>query len=70
VANAARATSVTSNRFEGRHGEARYGYRAAYAAGAYAAGVASGYAYRGVGYSSDGDCYYVYRRDRRVMLCE
>ncbi|MBR0865789.1 hypothetical protein ACVIWV_009162 [Bradyrhizobium diazoefficiens] len=71
VANAARATSVTYNRFGGygRYGGARYGYRAAYAASAYA-GAAAGYAYGGSRYSSDSDCYYVYRRYRRVMVCE
>jgi hypothetical protein len=70
VANAARATSVTYNRFGGygRYGAARYGYRAAYAASAYA-GAGGGYAY-GRGYSSDGDCYYVYRRYRRVLVCQ
>jgi hypothetical protein len=67
VANATRATSVTYNRIGGygHYGEARYGYRAAYAASAYAAG-----AYSGSRYSPDSDCYYVYRRYRRVMVCE
>ena len=70
VASATRATSVTYNRIggDGHYGEARYGYRAAYAASAYA-GAAAGYAY-GRGDSSDGDCTYVYRRYRRVMVCE
>jgi hypothetical protein len=70
VANVTRATSVTSNRFGGygRYGGARYGYRAAYAASAYA-GAAAGYAY-GRGSSSDGDCYYAYRRYRRVLVCD
>ena len=70
VANATRATSVTYNRFGGygRYGGgARYGYRAAYAASAYAGAVA-GYAY-GHDSSSDGDCAYVYRRYRRVLVC-
>ena len=68
VASAVHGTSVTYNRF-GDYG--RYGHRAAYAAGAYAAGATAGYAYRGsgYGYSSDSDCYYVYRRYRRVMVC-
>jgi hypothetical protein len=70
VANATRATSVTYNRIGGygRYGEARYGYRAAYAASAYA-GAAAGFAY-GRGYASDGDCYYVNRRYRRVLVCD
>ncbi|WP_271575387.1 hypothetical protein [Bradyrhizobium sp. CCBAU 11361] len=70
MANAARATSVTYNRVGGygRYGGARYGYRgAAYAASAYAGAVA-GYAY-GHDTSSDGDCAYVYRRYRRVLVC-
>ncbi|WP_246207367.1 hypothetical protein [Bradyrhizobium rifense] len=67
MANATRATSMASGRVGGygRYGEARHGYRAAYAAGAYAA-----YAYSGSRYSPDSDCYYVYRRYRRAMVCE
>jgi hypothetical protein len=52
-----------------RYGGSRYGYRAAYAAGAYAAGAYTGYAY-GRGYNSDSDCYFVYRRQRRVLVCD
>lgn len=71
VANATRATSVTHTRGGGygRYGESRYGYRAAYAASAYA-GAAAGYAYGSSRYSSESDCYYIYRRYRRVMVCE
>jgi hypothetical protein len=46
------------------HGGSRYGYRAAYAAGAYAAGA------YGRDYSSGSDCYYVYRRSGRVLVCD
>lgn len=72
MVNAARGTSMTYNRFGGygRYSGARGGYRAAYAAGAYAAGAAAGYGYRDSRYSSDSDCYYVYRHYRRVMVCE
>jgi hypothetical protein len=74
VASAVRGTSVTYNRFAGygRHSEPRYGYRAAHAAAAYAAGATAGYAYGGsrYGYSSDSDCYYVYRRYRRILVCD
>lgn len=70
AATAARATSVTHNRL-GVYG--RYGgsYRAAHAAGAYAVGATAGYAYGspGYGYSSDRNCYYVYRRYRHVLVC-
>jgi hypothetical protein len=52
-----------------RYGGSRYGYRAAYAAGAYAAGAYTGYAY-GRGYNSDSDCYSVYRRQRRILVCD
>ena len=76
VASAVRGTSATYNRFgsDGRYGGSRYGYghRAAYVAGAYAAGATAGYAYgdSSYGYSSDGDCYYVSRRNRRVTVCD
>jgi len=74
VASSARAISVTYNRFGdyGRYGGSEYGHRAAYAAGVYAAGATAGYTYGRSrdGYSSDSDCYYVYRRNRRVMVCE
>jgi hypothetical protein len=74
VASAVRGTSGTYNRFggNGRYDGSRYGYRAAYTAGAYAAGATAGYADSGSrdGYSSDSDCYYVYRRYRRVMVCD
>lgn len=74
MASAVRGTSVTYNRFGGYggYGGSRYGERAAYAAGAYAAGATAGYAYGGsrYGYSSDSDCYYVYRRYRRVLVCD
>jgi hypothetical protein len=66
VANSARAASFSHSRSGGygyRSGS-RYGYRAAYAAGAY-----SGYAY-GHGYSSDSDCYRVYKRHRYILVCE
>jgi hypothetical protein len=74
VASAVRGTSLTYNRFGGygRYGESLYGYRAARAAGAYVAGATAGYAYGGsrYGYSSDSDCYYVYRRYRRILVCD
>ncbi|WP_245003402.1 MULTISPECIES: hypothetical protein [Bradyrhizobium] len=70
----ARAISVTYNRFgdHGRYGGYEYGHRAAYAAGAYAAGATAGYTYGRSrdGYSSESDCYYVYRRYRRVLACD
>ena len=48
------------------HGGRRYGYGATYAAGAYA-----GYAYGSSndGYYSDSDCYYAYRRHKRIPVC-
>jgi hypothetical protein len=72
VVSSARSASVNYGRSGGygyRYGGgSRYGYRAAYAAGAYAAGAYAGYAY-GSGYSADSDCYYVYRRHRRILVC-
>lgn len=75
LAGSARAASVSytgSGIYGYRHGESRYGYRAAYAAGAYAAGAYSGYAYgrsRDAHYSASG-CYYAYKRHRRVLVCD
>jgi len=69
---AARAASLSSSRSGGYgygHGGSRYGYRAAYAAGAYAAGAYSGDGY-GREYSSGCDCYYVYSRSRRLLVCD
>lgn len=66
-ANATRAGSAGFGGY-GRYDRLRYGYRGAYAASAYA-GAAAGYAY-GRGYSSDGDCYYTYTRQRRVLVCD
>ena len=65
----ARSASVSDSRsgsFSHGYGGRRYGYGAAYAAGAYA-----GYAYGSSndGYYSDSDCYYAYRRHRRVLVC-
>ena len=74
VAGAVRGTPVTYNRFGGygRYGETSRGHLASHAAGAYAAGATAGYAYGGsrYGYSSDSDCYYVYRRYRRILVCD
>ena len=49
-----------------------YRGRAASYAGAYAAGAYAGYAYGGSrsSYYSSGGCYYVYRRYRRVLVCD
>jgi hypothetical protein len=65
----ARSASVNYSRsgsFRHGYGGRRYGYGAAYAAGAYA-----GHAYGSSsdGYYSDSDCYYVYSRHRRVLVC-
>ncbi len=77
VASATRSASVSYNRFGGysgnhgyRHGGSRYGYRAAYTT--YAVGAHADYAYgrSRYGYDSDSDCYYVYRRYRRVLVCD
>jgi hypothetical protein len=75
VANSARVASASYSRsgsYGYRYGGSRYGYRAAYTAGAYAAGAYAGYAYgrSSYGYAADSDCYYVYRRYRRVLVCE
>ena len=72
VASSARSASMIYSRSGGdghRFGGSRYGYRAAYAAGAYAAGAHTGYAY-GPGYNSDSACYSVYRRQRRILVCD
>ena len=72
VANSARAASFSHGRSGSRgyrYSGSRYGHRAAYAAGAYAAEAYTGYA-DGRGYSSDTDCYDVYRRHRRILVCE
>jgi hypothetical protein len=74
VAGSVRSASVSVSRSGGYgygYGGSRYGHRAAYAAGAYAAGAYTGYAYgrSSYGYYSDSDCYYVYRRHRRVLVC-
>jgi hypothetical protein len=65
----ARSASVSYSRsgsFSHGYSGRRYGYGAAYAAGAHA-----GYAYGSSndGYYSDNDCYYVYKRHRRILLC-
>ena len=65
----ARSASVSYSRsgsFSHGYGGRRYGHGAAYAAGAYA-----GYAYGSSndGYYSDSDCYHVYRRHRRILVC-
>jgi hypothetical protein len=67
VIGSARSASVSISRSEGYRGSI-YGYRGA----AYAAGAYSGYAYgrSNYGYSSDGDCDYVYRRQRRLLVCD
>jgi len=72
VVGSARSASVSISRSGGYDGSI-YGYRgAAHAAGAYAAGAYSGYTNgrSSYGYSSDGDCYYVYRRQRRLLVCD
>jgi hypothetical protein len=73
VMGSAGSASVNISR-SGGYGGSRYGYRAAaaYAAGAYAAGAYSGSAYgrSGYGYDSDGSCYDVYRRHRRLVVCD
>ena len=67
----ARSASVSYSR-SGSYGDGgrRYGYGAAYAAGAYAAGAYAGYGYGRSNYGySDSDCYYVYKRYRRILVC-
>ena len=71
VARSVRARSALvsdsrSGRFSHGYGSRRYGYGAAYDAGAYA-----GYAYGSTndGYYSDSDCYYAYRRHKRIPDC-
>ncbi|KRQ08366.1 hypothetical protein AOQ71_22365 [Bradyrhizobium manausense] len=75
LVNAARTTAVNIGgagyRYGGVHGYG-YGARAASYAGAYAAGAYAGYSYGGArssGYSSS-DCYYVYRRHSRYLVCD
>jgi hypothetical protein len=68
-----RSVSLSYSRSGGdgyRYGGSRYGRRAAYAAGAYAAGAYAGYGYGSSGYGYSDDCYYVYRRGRRVLVCD
>jgi hypothetical protein len=65
----ARSASVSYSRsgsFSHGYSGRRYGYGAAYAAGAYA-----GHAYGSSndGAYSDSDCYYVYKRHRRILVC-
>ena len=65
----ARSASVSYSRsgsFSHGYGGRRYGYGAAYAAGAYAGYV---YGSSNDGYSSDSDCYYVYRHHRHILVC-
>ena len=65
----ARSASVSYSRsgsFSHGYGGRRYGYGAAYAAGAYAGYV---YGSSNDGYYSDSDCYYVYRRHKRIPVC-
>jgi hypothetical protein len=72
VIGSARSASVSISR-SGGYGGSTYGYRtAAYAAGAYAAGVYSGSAYgrSSYEYDSGSSCYYVYRRHRRLVVCD
>jgi hypothetical protein len=65
-ARSALVSDSRSGSFSHGYGGRRYGYGAAYAAGAYA-----GYAYGSSndGSYSDSECYYAYRRDRRVLVC-
>ena len=65
-ARSALVSGSRSGSFSHGYGGRRYGYGAAYAAGAYA-----GYAHGSSndGYYSDSDCYYAYRRNRRVLVC-
>ena len=73
LAASARSVSINYGRWGGggyRHGGSGYGYRGAYVAGAYAAGAHAGYAYGRSGYAYSSDCYYVYRRYRRVLVCD
>ena len=79
--NAARTTAINigsagNYRYGGVHG---YGhgaraasYAASYAAGAYAGYAYAGYAYGGArsSYYASSDCYYVYRRHRRYLVCD
>ena len=65
----ARSASVSDSRsgsFSHGYGGRRYGYGAAYAAGAYAGYV---YGSSNDGYYSDSDCCYVYRRHKRIPVC-
>jgi hypothetical protein len=74
VANSVRSASAGFSRSDGygRYVGSQSRYRAAYVAGAYAAGAYAGYGYgrSGYEYQSDSDCYYVYRRHTRVLVCE
>ncbi|WP_192859537.1 hypothetical protein [Bradyrhizobium sp. DOA9] len=80
VVSAARTTAINVGhggfyRYGGVHGYGHgygYGARAASYAGAYAAGAYAGYAYGGArsSYYSSSDCYYVYRRHRRYLVCD
>ncbi|TFV75822.1 hypothetical protein E4K64_14625 [Bradyrhizobium frederickii] len=51
-------------------GRSYHGYRAAYVAGAYAAGAYAGHGYGRSRYGYSDDCYYVYGRHRRVLVCD
>ncbi|TFV71439.1 hypothetical protein E4K64_26660 [Bradyrhizobium frederickii] len=73
VANSARAVSVNIGRGDyAHHRLGTYGTRAASYAGAYAAGVYAGHAYDDSrsSYYASGNCAYVYRRHRRVLICD
>ncbi|MDF0493711.1 hypothetical protein [Bradyrhizobium yuanmingense] len=76
VVNAARTAAINIGSVGGyRHaGEHGYGYgpRAASYAASYAAGAYAGYVYGGAhsNYYASGDCYRVYRRHRRYLVCD
>ena len=65
-ARSALVSGSRSGSFSHGYGGRRYGYGAAYAAGAYAGYV---YGSSNDGYSSDSDCYHVYRHHRHVLVC-
>ena len=71
--NAARTTAINI----GSAGNYRYGGVHGYGHGARAASYAAGYAYAGYAYGgarssyyASSDCYYVYRRHRRYLVCD
>jgi hypothetical protein len=75
VVSSARIASFNIGHSRGygyQHGGPRYASHAAMYAGAYAAGAYAGYAYGGAGYGSRSEsaCYYIYRRSRRILVCD